>query len=365
MAAYGRRPSYNHYRGRRTSRPRTVLKGIIVVLAVLVAAAGGLLLYLQDNLVYGDNGVWVDLPWSGSQDQGDASLPTASVSPPTLITDAPETSSSPVEDNEPLRILSITQTELLAGSAVQQAASAGANAVAVTMKNDDGTLNYVSAVQLAVDSGASGADTAANDAIRALNDSDVYTVAVVSCFRDHSLPGYDASLALHTNSGYRWLDDQDVRWSCPANETVQTYLTQLCAELAELGFDEILLTNCGYPAAGTGTLGWIKVGDAYPKGSLDTVLTPFLARVSAALEPYGTKLSVRSIGSELAGETADTGLTMDGVLASCDHFWVDAADAAAYADFAAAGGETDPSERLIPILSAPGAQDAPWAVLYG
>lgn len=360
MAAYGRRPSYSHYRGRRTSRSRSVLKGIIAVLVVLVIAAGGLLLYLQDNLVYGDDGVHLVLPWGDSTAADPA--PSTPASPPTLITDAPEESSQPVEEDQPLHAVSVTQTELLAGSAQQQAESTGANAVVVTMKNDDGTLNYVSDVQLAVDSGASGSDPTANEAIQALTAGEVYTIAQVSCFRDHNLPGYDSSLALHTNSGYRWTDNQDVRWTCPANETVQTYLIDLCTELAELGFDEILLTNCGYPTADTGTLGWIKVGDAYPKGSLDTILTPFLAQLAAALEPYGTKLSVRSIGSELAGETADTGLTLSGVLASCDHFWLDADDAAAYANFA--GAPEDPSEKLVSIVSTPGEADQAWAVLY-
>lgn len=82
-----------------------------------------------------------------------------------------------------------------------------------------------------------------------------------------------------------------------------------------------------------------------------------------ALAPYGTKLSVIAAGSELAGETADTGLTMTNVLANCDHIWVTAEAAASYANFA--GAAADPSEKLVLISSARGSDEAAWAILNG
>lgn len=364
MSRRGRSPRGGGYRGRRASGATTVLRVIIVVLAVLLLALAALLFFLQDYVVYGDDGVHIVPPWSsGEEDRPAEPAPTASSSP-VLITDAPEEgSSSPAgtEGPSPLHAVLVSQTALLAGTAADQAAATGGNAVVLDMKNDDGTLNYVSAVPLAVSAGASGSDPTANTAIRALTAGELYTVARVSCFRDHALPGYDAELAIHTNSGYRWIDYEEIRWSSPADETVRAYLTDLCVELAGLGFDEILLTNCGYPADSAGTLGYIRKGEAYPAGALDTVIAPFLTQLRTALEPYGVKLSVQAIGSELMGETADTGLTMAGVLAACDRFWVDAGEAEGYANFA--GAPEDPSEKLVGIVSGAGAADDAWAVL--
>lgn len=364
MSRYSRSGGYGRYRGRRSTGARAVLKWIIVFLAALLVAAAALLFFLQDHLVYGDNGVHFVPPWgSGEPVQSPAPTPSGGDELPVLITDPPVQDTPAPADGapSPLHAVEVSQTALLAGTAADQAAATGGNAVVVAMKNDDGTLNYVSAVPLAVSAGASGADPDANAAIRDLTAGGLYTIAKVSCFRDHTLPGYDAELALHTNSGYRWVDYEEVRWTGPANETVRDYLTDLCVELAGLGFDEILLTNCGYPMERSGTLGYIKVGEAYPKGALDTVLTPFLAQVRAALEPYGAKLSVQAAGSELAGETADTGLTLASVAASCDRFWVDAGEAEGYADFA--GAPEDPSEQLVRVGTAAGAADDAWAIL--
>ena len=50
---------------------------------------------------------------------------------------------------------------------------------------------------------------------RALNSGELYTVARLSCFRDHAL-AKDETYAIRTNSGYRWTDPEELRWSSPA-----------------------------------------------------------------------------------------------------------------------------------------------------
>lgn len=365
MSKRYRGPNYRAYHGRHSGGARTALKWVIVFLLAVLAVAVGVFLFLRNCLVYYDGGVKLVLPWGGEQtvQHSSAPSPTPEQSAPVVITESPEPDRR-TEAEQALHAVEVSQTALLAGSAAEQVRAAGGNAAVLTMKLDDGTLNYVSAVPLAVEAQASAADTSLNTALAELiRDGDLYTVARVSCFRDQTLPGYDAELAIHTNSGYRLEDLEKVRWSSPAHQTVRDYLTDLCVELAQMGFDEILLDHCGYPMDSEANLGWIRKGDAYPAGALDTVITPFLEQVKSALEPYGTKLSVFAAGSELMGETAYTGLTMANVLANCDHFWVAAEDAAAYADFA--GAPEDPSEKLVSISSAKGSDTSAWAILSG
>lgn len=65
------------------------------------------------------------------------------------------------------------------------ALSAGYDAVVLPMQNEDGRLNYVSALLLAVESGASWGDPSRNGDLRALNArADLHTVAEISCLRD-------------------------------------------------------------------------------------------------------------------------------------------------------------------------------------
>ena len=365
MSRRYRGPRYRPYHGRRSTGARAVLKWIIVFLLAVLVVATVVFLYLQNNLIYYDGGVRVVLPWSSQQAAQESTEPSPSPSAgePVLVTESPEPDARE-EAEQTLHAVEVSQTALLAGSAAEQVRAAGGNAAVVTLKNDDGTLNYVSSVPLAVEAQTSSTDSNLNTALADLiQNGELYTVARISCFRDQALPGYDSELAIHTNSGYRLEDLEKVRWSSPASQTVRDYLTALCVELAQMGFDEILLDHCGYPLASEANLGWIRQGDAYPAGSLDTILTPFLEQVKEALAPYDTKLSVIAAGSELADETADTGLTMTNVLPNCDHIWVTAEDAASYANFA--GAAADLSEKLVLISSARGNDEAAWAILNG
>lgn len=354
------RRRYSAYHGRRGTGTQQFLKAIIIVLVVLVALLAVARFVLGDFTFYDEDGF--HFPWgedAGSSPNGDADQ-SPSPSLPLIITDEEETPVPGVD--EPLRAVLVSNAALAGGTVEQAVTAAGGNAAILDMKLDDGTLNFVSSNAIAVAAGVSAADPAQNAAIAELTKGELYTVARVSCFRDHALPGYNDELAIHTNSGYRWTDFAGVRWSSPAHETVVSYLVDLCVELAQLGFDEIYLTNCGFPTAADGNLGWIKVGAAYPKGSLDTLILPFLTQVKEALEPYGTKLSVEAMGCELMGETDKTGITMAGVLACCDRFWVDAVDAANYANFAVEG-EEDPSEKLVTVSASAGGEDGAWAIL--
>lgn len=366
-------PGYQSYYGRRTSGAGTVLKWIIVFLLAVLVVAVGVYLWLENNLVYDDNGVYLPLPWKQQETSQPPVEPSSDPVPPSptdadptdsvlvIETPSPSPSLTPRDlAKETLQAVEVTPQALLGGSVAEQVESAGGNAVLVTMKNDDGTLNYVSGVELAVSLNASGSDPAVNRAIQELVQGECYTIARVSCFRDEILGGIN-SYALLSNSGYRWRDFNGIRWSCVGKSATRDYITAICAELAELGFDEILLTNCGYPPNGTGQMGWLRVDATYPWGSLDTVEGPFLAQVKEAIEPYGAVLSVEALGKELAGEERATGLTVENVSANCAHLWMDAADALAYE--AVVNGSGSLGKLLVPMSPQAGAADSPWALV--
>lgn len=365
-------PGYQSYSGRRPSRSGAVLKWIIVFLTAVLVVAVAIYLWMQNNLVYDDNGVYLPLPWKQQEaSQPPAVSPTGPVTPsptdapPTdsfLVIESPSPSLTPRDlAKETLKAVEVTPQALLDGTAAGLAENAGGNAVLVTMKNDDGTLNYVSEVELAVTLNASGSDPAVNRAIQALTRGDCYTIARVSCFRDEIMGGI-AAYALLSNSGYRWRDFDGIRWSCVGKSATRDYITAICEELAELGFDEILLTNCGYPPNGTGQMGWLRVDETYPWGNLDTVEGPFLAQVREAIEPHGAVLSVEALGRELAGEERATGLTADNVAENCAHLWMDAEDALAY-EPVVAGGTL--GKLLVPMSTQAGDEEESWGLMLG
>lgn len=160
---------------------------------------------------------------------------------------APAEDLSLPEENDPFQGVFLSLDQL----ADAQTLADGYDGVILPMKTADGALGYVSALPLAADAGASSGDPDRNEALRALNDTPgLYTVAQVSCLRDSALVREEPGLSLHRVSGSPWLDESRRGWLDPAQPQVQSYLIGLCRELAQLGFDEILLTDCGFPTQG-------------------------------------------------------------------------------------------------------------------
>lgn len=359
---------YRSYQGRRKSHFRGFFKAILIILLVLLLLLFLSTVLLQRYVVYGDDGVRLELPWTQSEPEQASPSPSVSVSPPPIIKEETPAESSPTPELPPpipmVHAVSVNTDALLNGIAATAADAVGADTLILPMKEEDGSLNFVTNHPLAMRTGASAADPTLNDAIRALTAGELNTVAQVSCFLDHRTSSVASEHKLSTASGYCWEDYRQLRWTSPADQEVLDYLTALCVELAELGFDEILLTNCGYPAADEGDLSRIKQDETYPTGLLDQVISPFLRQLSAALEPYDVKLSVLGRLPELKGNTADTGLTLEAALDSCERIWVaeeEWADAALAA--MAADSELDPARMLVSITDAPGSPDTSWAVM--
>lgn len=175
--------------------------------------------------------------------------------------------------------------------------------VLLTMKAPDGQLGYISALSLAADSGASSGAAGRNQALYALNRREgVYTAALVSCLRDDAVTAYAPDLALQRQSGSPWRDGEGGGWLDPAREEVQAYLSGICGELAGLGFDEIILTDCAYPTAGP-----LSALRPYPDRS--AVLEAFCRRLEEDLAEYPVRLSVVGCGDyaqadSLSGQSA-------------------------------------------------------------
>ena len=345
---------YHSYRGRTTVTDW--LKRIALVLAVLVVILVAVLFFGQGSISYTDEGLRIHWPFSQQTEpqtpdpgnvtviEGDpAALPDASQEGETTPPEEPQEDAS--------SILSVSLSSLLDGSAAQLAQEAGADGVAVTMKDDQGALGWQSQQALA-SALQDGVDSATvNAALTAWNEGDVYTVARLSCFRDEAL-GSNMDYTLRTSSDYRWQDGEGAHWTTPSNPAVQEYLIGLMTELAQMGFDEIVLEHWGYPTQADGSLSNLKTGeDNYPAGALAPVISHFLAQAAQALEPYGTKLSLAGEADVLAGSGAEPCLTADAVNAHVDRLWVPGDRGQVLSVLEAAGVE-NAGERTVSLAEA-------------
>ena len=219
---------YGSYHGR--SGFRTFLKVLIVLLVVVLLLAVLAVVFLDRYWVYDREGARLELPFL-QQETSQPSPTSSQQGTLVLVSPSPSPTPAPVY----LRAVALPRTALSDGTAQNQVTAAGANAAIFDMKADDGTLGYISNIELARAIGSSASDPALNEQIQTLCGTGLYTIARVSCFRDNTAPYQNNSLAIKTNSGYNWRDAGDVRWMSPTNEQVRKYIVDVCVELAQLG----------------------------------------------------------------------------------------------------------------------------------
>ena len=186
-------------------------------------------------------------------------------------------------------------------------------------------VNAFNALPLAADAGASSGDPDRNEVLRALNDTPgLYTVAQVSCLRDSALVREEPGLSLHRVSGSPWLDESRQGWLDPAQPQVQSYLIGLCRELAQLGFDEILLTDCGFPTQG-------DLDSLRAVEEKEETLETFCRQLQGALADTPVTLSVMGQRDSVTADPVSGQTTA--LLATFGRVWTQAEDQEALAAF--------------------------------
>ena len=234
---------------------------------------------------------------------------------------APAEDLSLPEENDPFQGVFLSLDQL----ADAQTLADGYDGVILPMTTADGALGYVSALPLAADAGASSGDPDRNEALRALNDTPgLYTVAQVSCLRDSALVREEPGLSLHRVSGSPWLDESRQGWLDPAQPQVQSYLIGLCRELAQLGFDEILLTDCGFPTQG-------DLDSLRAVEEKEETLETFCRQLQGALADTPVTLSVMGQRDSVTADPVSGQTTA--LLATFGRVWTQAEDQEALAAF--------------------------------
>lgn len=352
------------YRGRRGSS--SALKVLIVILAALLLSGVLSVLLLGRYIEYTDNGVRLVLPWMEEAESDDRTDTEPDPSQNLIISEEPISSEEP--QPEPVAIpggaVEVAVSAILDGTASELA---GENAIVVTVKDMEGHLAWQSSSPYVIQAkGGEGeslnGDAAFSQAVRRLAErEDVYLVARVSCFCDLWMCVYDRSMILSTPSGKIWYDTKGMPWLSPANEDAVDYINGLCLELAELGFDEILLECAGFPESGR--LSAVEANENYPAEDLTGAVARWLSDLTELLSDSDVFLSVRADRKDL--DDCPSGRNAE-ILGGVRRVWVDESeDMERWREALTLAGVEDGAERLVLILS-DGDDERPasgWAVL--
>ena len=339
---------YSGYRGRRTVNDTLKLVALILSVAVLVVFIG--LVAGQKYLVFTDEGLRLDLPFG--QEEGGEPLDPGDISVvvrPSSSEEQKKPDDEVAVEEPAMAALLLSVDEIINGTAEQRLEEAKANAIILNMKDDEGHLGWQSGQSLATQYGLNARQEGINETLLNWNKGEIYTIARITCFRDNTIPYQRNDMALRASYG-NWRDELGLRWMNPDSAAVRDYLTQLCVELAELGFDEILLDCCGFPVQGS--LDAIVKNGSYVNGQFEAGMESFLTQVRTALERYDTALAVQTDRAVLAGQDHVSGQTGDVLEEWAHRIWIpEDGQLPTLEELAVSAGIQEAEKRLVHILS--------------
>jgi len=337
---------YGSYRGR--GHPVFRLLLLLLTVAAVLVVVGFFL--LQPYIIYSADGVEINLPFLSKDLPIDDPITT-----PELVVETPRPTPTPTPNRfalaQDLRSYLPVDVKTLTYPAAEWPILSPDTGYIVNLKDPWGALPYVSAVEKAISITASGSDVAVNEALAAFAGRSTHEVAAISCFKDQTAGDGDYNFCILSNSGYRWVDDTDIRWISPSKSAVRQYVLDLATEAADFGFDEILLTYAHYPASGI--FGYIKNGVDYNQAELSTVVDGFYQEVGEAFVDRETLISVYVCDEFLENpQEFRSGQTADSMLANFDRIWYNEALADSALERVFGGNATLMTQRGVAIDTA-------------
>ena len=282
---------YRSYRGK---TPKwKILLAVVLVLIIIASLA---FIRLQSYITYDESGtphLWMpEKPAAGGTEQ----RPTAS-----LVVEAPEPEAEPAPSSYTL-LLPVSPVTTAEEAAALLSTARTADGVVCPLKGEDGRIYFRTASAV---SGAVKATDETAQALSAVVSGTEHSAARLVCFLDSRAAGSDVEgKGLKNTGGYIFYDGNNRQWLDPAKADARAYLCTLAREAAELGFDELILADVGYPTVGK--LNKIAYGDTPVEENLEL----FLQELTQALKDYDVTLTIEmSAEGILSG--GEGGLSLD------------------------------------------------------
>ena len=175
---------------------------------------------------------------------------------------------------------------------LEKVKSLGYNAVALTLKDEDGAVYYKTSNEMALSVGAVSAAALDNlsEIVNKIKGASLIPVAEINAFKDRiATKNADAKIQYAGQEGWSWLDAQNGKpWLNPYSDVAQGYIKSLACELAELGFENVMVKSVMFPSVFK--LVSTNFGPLEASVSHKDILSRFTADLKSALNQKGAKL---------------------------------------------------------------------------
>lgn len=224
---------------------KKLLRTVLIVVAVALAAVIGLMLYLEPYITYDRDGAHLNL-----SAEPEAAVPTQDAQPRPTVENAQIIYNNAEGKTESIADTGgyyITTDMLREPDKVMDALQAldDSCAVMIELKSIYGNFYYSTAI-----AGAPKADAdieAVDRIISYLKSKDFYLIAVIPAFCDTEFALANQASGLPISGGALWMDSRGCYWMDPASETALSYLMQIARELSSLGFREVAFSEFLFP----------------------------------------------------------------------------------------------------------------------
>ena len=283
------------YRGKR--RYRTPIAVLVSIFLALLIGAIVLFYSLQKYLTYSQDGVSLELPIfsTGAVEETEKPIGTDLVEPVEIVVTTPDFNDIPANFGEGLTALKAIYipfdkvSEEGISTAVTQAEEYEANALVFQLKPASGYLAYRSTIELADSYGVNG-ELNMHELLSALKEeSGLWMAAEISVCIDDAMSVRNTPLALKNYEGSVYRDTEG-SWLDPYNRAVREYITGLMAELSEIGFDEIILTNVAHPADAEAVV-YSQTMTSAP--DVNSCIYSLATRIMESMEGYEVRISAQ------------------------------------------------------------------------
>lgn len=292
------------YKGRRKKRsyaiiPAAVIIGIIVLVVVLFYS-------MQQYAVISKDGVSVELPLLQNEGQttvdSEGNVVRVFDEVDASITfDDPDYSDVEAQvgaDVEAMRAIYVSSENITAEKLDEYAArlSVG-NALVLEMKPVSGNLMWNSQARAAQSYGLYTETEQTRQipelitALKSREDKQIYLVAEINVCRDALYASRSTTVCLRTEQGGNYTDDGGA-WLDPYNTELRQYVIEMCRELYDMGFDEVVLANVVHPEIDSEKTKLTYTRDMSSPPSAVNAVCGFAVSVADALQDRTGRLSI-------------------------------------------------------------------------
>ena len=291
------------YRGKH--RYRMLITVLACILLAILAGAVALFYALQNYIVYGQDGVSLEVPFlSTAAPVQETEKPSGVIldKPVEVVITTPnfeDVDTAAGEELSALKAVYIPWDEIDAEgieAAAQKAQELEANGLVLQLKPESGLLPYLSTVTITDAYGVNGAWDIRETVTALKEEQGLWLAAELSVCVDEAMATRNSPIALKDTLGNVYSDSKGI-WLDPYSRSMREYIISLMTELSDMGFDEIILSNIAHPEDFDKVVYSQSMTQVF---DVNTCVSNLAMKLAEAMEAYEIKVS--ALYGELGGQ---------------------------------------------------------------